>query len=136
MSQENHSFEILTIPCLSDNYAYILHGPDGTSLIDAPDSAPIAAALDAKGWKLDSILITHHHSDHVDGVADLRQRYGCAVIGPEAESSKLPPLDIALSEGHHSGLPGLPGDTGGSRPRPYIGPYRLLCFAGPSGIYR
>lgn len=108
MSQENHSFEILTIPCLSDNYAYILHGPDGTSLVDAPDSAPIAAALDAKGWKLDSILITHHHSDHVDGVADLRQRYGCAVIGPEAESSKLPPLDIALSEGHHSGLPGLP----------------------------
>ncbi len=95
--------EIVTIPCLSDNYAYLVNGPDGTCLIDAPEAAPIVEALEARGWSLGALLITHHHPDHVDGVAELRDRYGCKVMGPKAEEAKLPPLDMALEEGMNGG---------------------------------
>jgi hydroxyacylglutathione hydrolase len=97
------ALEIVTVPCLKDNYAYLVNGPDGICLIDAPEAAPIIAALDARGWKLGSILITHHHHDHVGGVAELRARYGCKVMGPKAEADKLPPLDLALSDGDAGG---------------------------------
>ncbi|MGB0439395.1 MAG: hydroxyacylglutathione hydrolase [Paracoccaceae bacterium] len=95
--------EIVTIPCLQDNYAYLVRSPDGTCLIDAPDAAPIAAELTARGWGLDVIMITHHHWDHVQGVADLRAAYGCKVLGPKAEEDKLPPLDWAMAEGMNGG---------------------------------
>lgn len=93
--------EIATIPCLADNYAYLLQVPGSMRaiLIDAPDAAEIEAALDARGWTLSQILITHHHNDHIAGVARLRERFGCQVLGPAAEASKLPPLDRALADG-------------------------------------
>ncbi|MEM1300255.1 MAG: hydroxyacylglutathione hydrolase, partial [Pseudomonadota bacterium] len=52
--------EIVTVPCLSDNYAYLIRDAGGqVALVDAPEAAPIAAALDARGWGLDWIWITH-----------------------------------------------------------------------------
>ena len=91
--------EIITVPCLSDNYAYLVQGPDGVCLVDAPEAGPIIEALETRGWSLDTLLITHHHHDHVGGVAELRERYGCTVIGPGAEEAKLPPLDRAVGDG-------------------------------------
>ena len=95
--------EIVTIPCLSDNYAYLVNGPDGVALIDAPEAGPIIAALEERGWSLGVIMITHHHHDHVGGVAELKEKYGCMVMGPEAEKDKLPPLDFALPDGFSGG---------------------------------
>ncbi len=95
--------DIVTIPCLSDNYAYLVNGPDGTLLIDAPEAAPIAAELDSRVWNLSAILLTHHHHDHVGGVEELRAQCGCKVMGPAAEQEKLPPLDRALAEGDGGG---------------------------------
>jgi len=91
--------EIVTVPCLRDNYAFLVNGPDGVWLVDAPEAAPILAELDARGWHLDLILITHHHPDHHDGVAALRDRFACKVMGPAAEADRLPPLDRALADG-------------------------------------
>ncbi|WP_172300096.1 hydroxyacylglutathione hydrolase [Pseudoruegeria sp. HB172150] len=95
--------DIVTIPCLSDNYAYLVKGPDGVCLIDAPEAGPIVDALETRGWSLGAIMITHHHHDHVGGVAELRSKYNCHVMGPKAEESKLPPLDMALEEGMNGG---------------------------------
>ncbi len=95
--------EIVTVPCLRDNYAYLVKGPDGVCLIDAPEAGPIIDALESRGWDLGAILITHHHHDHVDGVEELRAKYGCKVMGPKAEADKLPPLDMALEEGMNGG---------------------------------
>ncbi|WP_238363897.1 hydroxyacylglutathione hydrolase [Mesobacterium pallidum] len=95
--------DIVTIPCLRDNYAYLVKGPDGVCLIDAPEAAPIIDALEARGWGLGSILITHHHHDHVGGVEELRARYGSEVMGPEAEKAKLPPIDLGLTDGMQGG---------------------------------
>lgn len=87
------------IPCLADNYAYLLRDPASgeTLLIDAPEEAPLKAAIDAAGGRLDKLLLTHHHHDHTAAVEALRAAYGCAVLGPAAEAAKLPPLDQGLA---------------------------------------
>ncbi len=89
---------VQAIPCLKDNYAYLLRDPasGATLLIDAPEEAPIKAAVEASGGRLDKLLLTHHHHDHQAAVEPLRAAYGCEVIGPAAEADKLPPLDRAL----------------------------------------
>lgn len=93
--------QIVVVPCLRDNYAYLLRdGATGTvGLVDAPDPGPIGAALDERGWGLDLLLITHHHPDHIDGVDPLRVRYGCAVVGAAADRHRLPTLDRAVGAG-------------------------------------
>ncbi|MGJ8610902.1 MAG: hydroxyacylglutathione hydrolase [Octadecabacter sp.] len=91
--------ELVTIPCLNDNYAFLLHNTvtKETLLVDAPDAPPIQAVLDAQGWTLTDILLTHHHDDHVNGVAPLR---GTArVMGAAADAHRLPPLDLEIAEG-------------------------------------
>ncbi len=95
------SLQILTIPCLSDNYAYLAHDAASgqTAAIDVPEAGPILDALDRNGWQLSHVLITHHHSDHVDGLPDLLARAPAQVIGAAADAHRLPPLDIAVSEG-------------------------------------
>ena len=93
--------EIVVVPCLRDNYAYLVR--DGAeqqvAVVDAPEPEPIEAALAARGWTLDMILITHHHADHIDGVEALREAYGATVVGAAGDSHRLPPLDIAVRAG-------------------------------------
>ena len=69
--------EILTVPCLADNYAYILHDKlsNKTTLVDAPAFDPIKEQLEKQNWTLDNILLTHHHDDHIAGVAELIKHY-------------------------------------------------------------
>lgn len=91
--------ELVTIPCLTDNYAFLLHNSESgeTLLVDVPEAAPIQAALTTLGWTLTDILLTHHHDDHVQGLDDVR---GAArVMGAAKDAHRLPPLDLALSEG-------------------------------------
>lgn len=93
--------DLVTIPCRSDNYAYLLHdAASGTTVcIDVPDAAPILDALAARGWALGQIWITHHHGDHVEGVAPLREATGAQVTGAAADAHRLPPLDRAVTPG-------------------------------------
>lgn len=90
---------LLTVPCLDDNYAFLLHNDatGDTLLVDAPEAAPIQAALDSQGWVLTDILLTHHHWDHVDGLDPLRG--SARVIGAAKDADRLPPLDLAVTEG-------------------------------------
>lgn len=97
------ALEIVTIPCLADNYAYLVNGPDGVAIIDAPEAAPIIEALDSRGWTPGVIMLTHHHWDHVQAVEELKAKYGCMVMGPKAEEDKLPKLDFALPDGFSGG---------------------------------
>ncbi|MGL4239404.1 hydroxyacylglutathione hydrolase [Tabrizicola sp.] len=93
--------ELVTIPCLADNYAYLLHDADSgqTALVDAPEPGPILAALNAHQWRLTHILITHHHGDHTDAVDAIRQRTHARVYGAAADALRLPRLDETLAEG-------------------------------------
>ncbi len=91
------AFEIAVVPCLSDNYAYLVHGGGKTALIDAPEAGPIQSYLASRGWLLDEIWITHHHNDHIGAVDTLR---GNAVVrGAQADTHRLPKLDVAHGDG-------------------------------------
>ncbi|MDQ1899711.1 hydroxyacylglutathione hydrolase [Paracoccus sp. WLY502] len=91
--------ELVTLRCLKDNYAYLLHGDEGTVLVDAPEAAPILRELAARDWSLSAILLTHHHADHVDGVAEIQRETGAMVIGAAADAHRLPPLDLRITPG-------------------------------------
>ncbi len=90
--------DIRVFTCLSDNFGYLIHdGETGaTASIDAPEAGPIIRALEAEGWKLTDILITHHHGDHVGGVAELKQRYGCRVVAPHDRTAKIANVDLRV----------------------------------------
>jgi hydroxyacylglutathione hydrolase len=87
--------------CLKDNYGVLVHDRDSgaTAAIDAPEAAPVEAALTATGWTLSDILVTHHHGDHTGGIAELKQKHRCRVVAPEAEAGKIPLVDETVREG-------------------------------------
>lgn len=95
------TLELMTIPCLKDNFAFLLHDAASgeTALIDAPEAAPILAALRSRGWVLGQILLTHHHDDHIQAVPEIRAATGARVLGAKADAHRLPPLDRALEDG-------------------------------------
>jgi hydroxyacylglutathione hydrolase len=112
----------VTIPCLADNYAYLIHDPSSgrTAVVDVPDAEPILAALRGRGWSLTDILITHHHDDHIQGVEPLRAVTGAMVHGAAADAHRLPRLDLALTEadifsfgGDRARVIAVPGHTVG-----------------------
>ncbi|MGL1919718.1 MAG: hydroxyacylglutathione hydrolase [Hyphomicrobiales bacterium] len=92
--------QIIQIPCLSDNYAILVHDDQSgqTILFDAPEHDAIANVLDAKGWSLDHILITHYHFDHIQGAKSLKAKYGSTVYGPKINSHELDCLDNPIDE--------------------------------------
>lgn len=92
--------ELVTVPCLADNYAWLIHDADTgqTAVIDVPEPGPILGALNAHQWRLTDILITHHHDDHIQGVELLRAQTGALVLGAAADAHRLPRLDLALDE--------------------------------------
>lgn len=93
--------EIRLFPCLNDNFGYLVHDPatGATAAIDAPEAAPISATLQREGWTLTDILLTHHHGDHVGGVAALKEAYGCRVVAPHDKTAALPLVDLRVAQG-------------------------------------
>jgi hydroxyacylglutathione hydrolase len=93
--------EIVTLPCLSDNYTFLIHDPKTgqTAVVDVPDAEPIKAELNKRGWTLSEVWLTHHHWDHVDGLPDLLATHPAKVVGAKADAHRLPSLDLAVSDG-------------------------------------
>jgi hydroxyacylglutathione hydrolase len=86
--------------CLKDNFGVLLHdaATGATAAIDAPEAAPIEAALKSTGWRLTDILVTHHHHDHTGGIEELKQRHRCRVVAPDAEADGIPEVDETVRE--------------------------------------
>ncbi|KAK1294927.1 putative hydroxyacylglutathione hydrolase 2, chloroplast [Acorus calamus] len=95
------SLQIELVPCLKDNYAYLLHDVDtGTvGVVDPSEAVPIIEALSRKRQNLTYILNTHHHYDHTGGNLELKARYGAKVIGSGMDKDRIPGIDIALNDG-------------------------------------
>lgn len=86
---------------LSDNYSWLLiESVSGkTGIVDPAEAAPAIAALEKAGKQLDYIFLTHHHDDHIAGVAELVEKYHPVVVGNGADAHRLPKLDISVHEG-------------------------------------
>jgi hydroxyacylglutathione hydrolase len=86
--------------CLKDNFGVLLHDPQSgaTAAIDAPEAAPIEAALQQTGWRLTDILVTHHHADHTQGIGELKQRHQCRVVAPRNEAKRIAHVDETIGE--------------------------------------
>ena len=97
--------------CLSDNFGVLLHDPatGATASIDAPEAAPVEAALKQTGWKLTDILVTHHHHDHTAGISELKKHHQCRVVAPRNEAARIPGVDVQVAEGDTVKLGGLEG---------------------------
>jgi hydroxyacylglutathione hydrolase len=93
--------EIRLFPCLSDNFGYLIHDPatKATASIDAPEAGPIIKALEREGWTLTDILVTHHHADHVGGIAELKSKYKCRVVAPHDKGTAIALVDERVKEG-------------------------------------
>ena len=93
--------EIRLFPCLNDNFGYLIHDPatKATASIDAPEAGPIIKALEREGWTLTDILVTHHHGDHVGGIAELKQKYQCRVVAPHDKAAKIAQVDLRVAQG-------------------------------------
>lgn len=93
--------QIELVPCLSDNYAYLLRDTesDAVALVDPSEAPPVLKALQRKGWKLTHILNTHHHFDHTGGNLPLKAEFGATIIGPRADAQRIPGIDIGVGEG-------------------------------------
>ncbi|MDB5572038.1 MAG: Hydroxyacylglutathione hydrolase [Hyphomicrobiales bacterium] len=97
MAAQFHQFT-----CLEDNYGVLAHDPStgATASIDAPEAGPVLAALKEKGWTLTHVLVTHHHNDHIGGVAELRANYPAVqVVAPAADRARIPGADLYVNEG-------------------------------------
>lgn len=88
-------------PARSDNYGYLVHDEASgrTAAIDAPEATAIRGALERRGWTLTDILITHHHIDHVEAIAELKAAFGARVVGPRDEADKIEGLDELVGDG-------------------------------------
>jgi hydroxyacylglutathione hydrolase len=110
--------KLTAIPAFTDNYIWMLHQGQRAVVVDPGDAAPVFAALAQLSLQLDTILVTHHHPDHIGGVAALRDATGARVFGPTREA--MPEPIRRLDEGDSVQALGLqfnvidvPGHTAG-----------------------
>ncbi|HEX2603987.1 MAG TPA: hydroxyacylglutathione hydrolase [Oxalicibacterium sp.] len=138
------ALNVLTVPAFNDNYLWLIHDGQHAAVVDPGDAAPILAALKANQLTLTAILATHHHADHVGGVATLLESFDVPVYGPAHD--RIAHVTVPLKEGDVVTLeqPGLrmrvidvPGHTRGHIAYYAEEPRWLFCgdtlFAGGCG---
>ena len=86
------------IPCLKDNFSYLIIDDDNNSacVIDPSEAEPIIDFLKNKNINLKYILNTHHHYDHIGGNKDLKRKFGSIVVGFKEDSNRIPEIDVML----------------------------------------
>ena len=92
--------EIKIIPCLQDNYSYLIIDKknDTACVIDPSEAEPVIEYLENNKIKLKYILNTHHHYDHVGGNQELKKKYDASVIGYRGDKERIPEIDILIND--------------------------------------
>ena len=115
------ALEIVRVPVLSDNYAWLIHDPDSgdTVAVDPGEAQPVLEAAAARGWTVGQVWTTHWHPDHTGGNAAMKAA-GARITGPAAEAGRIPTLDVQVAEGDTVAIGGqvadvmlVPGHTAG-----------------------
>ena len=92
--------KIEIIPCLQDNYSYLIIDKKNNTacVVDPSEADPIIKYIENNNIKLKFILNTHHHYDHVGGNKKLKEKYGASVIGYKEDKERIPEIDILLND--------------------------------------
>ena len=87
------------IPCLSDNYSYLIYEKKSNtvSIVDPAEFEGCDKVIN-KYKKLDFILNTHHHADHVGANLELKKKYNSKILGSKSDKDRIPGIDILLKE--------------------------------------
>ena len=145
-NQPSGPLRVLAIPAFKDNYLWLVHDGVHATVVDPGDARPVIEALDTHHLTLASILLTHHHADHIGGVPALLARFDVPVFGPRCDGIAV--VSVPLGEGDTVNVPQLglclrvldvPGHTSGhiAYVRATPGAQWLFCgdtlFAGGCG---
>ena len=115
------ALEIVRVPVLSDNYAWLIHDPDSgdTVAVDPGEAQPVLDAAAARGWTVGQVWTTHWHPDHTAGNVAMKAA-GVRISGPAAEADRIPTVDVQVGEGDTVAIGGhvadvmlVPGHTAG-----------------------
>ena len=92
--------QINTILCLKDNYAYVIYDNDSKTVgvVDPSEAKPIISYLEKENLKLNYILNTHHHFDHIGGNVELKKMYNAKVVGFAGDKHRIPGIDISIKD--------------------------------------
>ena len=137
--------QVTPVRAFTDNYIWLIHSPRDSRrvvVVDPGDAAPVRRVLDAENLELAAILLTHHHGDHVGGVADLLQKCVVPTFGPANEALPANPTRLRQGDrvdlnelGLHFEVLDVPGHTAGHIA--YVGHGALFCgdtlFSGGCG---
>jgi hydroxyacylglutathione hydrolase len=110
------------VSCLQDNYSFVVHDTETNTVavVDPSEFEPIDNFIKKKFNKIDYILNTHHHFDHVGGNLDLKKKYNAKIIGSKKDEKRIPGIDVKLSDNENFKLGSvdfkiifIPGHTSG-----------------------
>jgi len=113
--------EIVAVPVLADNYAWLIYDPktEDAAVVDPGEAAPVLAAAHERGWHISQVWTTHWHPDHTGGNAAMKAA-GATITGPGAERERIPTLDTFVRAGdvvrlgsHTAQVLAVPGHTAG-----------------------
>ena len=92
--------QITPLPCLTDNYAYIINDNNSKTIgvVDPSEAQPVISFLKKKNLKLNYILNTHHHFDHIGGNIELKKIYNAKIVGFIGDKHRIPGIDITLKD--------------------------------------
>ena len=94
--------KVITVPCLHDNYAYIIRNSKSAeaAVVDPSEAWPVMRELDKHGLRLTTVFCTHHHSDHIGGIDDLLDVYdNLRIIGFGKDQQRIPHINSPLEDG-------------------------------------
>ena len=114
--------EIEIIPCLNDNYSYLIFNKikKNGCVIDPSEAKPIIEIIEKNKINLKYILNTHHHYDHVGGNKELKEKYNSKIVGFKEDKNRIPEIDIMVednqiwkNENFEAKIYHIPGHTSG-----------------------
>ena len=109
------------IPCLSDNYSYLIFNKKKIGcVVDPSEAKPVIEIVEKNNITLKYILNTHHHYDHVGGNKELKKRFNSKIIGFKDDKDRIPLIDILvednqtwIKDGFEVKIFHIPGHTSG-----------------------
>jgi len=96
---EHKDLTVHQLPALSDNFIYLIATDSMLACVDPAEAAPVITACQVLERPLTHILNTHHHWDHVGGNVELKEAYGCTIVGAAHDAARIPGIDVHASEG-------------------------------------